>query len=75
MKPPNACSGTPVRGRNNVRTSVNFRAYCLNIQPQLLLGGHYVQTYPIAAAKGVGCLQPQITSTTLSAHYGGYSLH
>ena len=37
------------RARNNGWTSVNFRAYCLNVRLQLYLVGHYVQTYPIAA--------------------------
>ena len=39
------CAG---RAQNNSRTSDNFRAYCLYVRPQLYLGGHYVQTYPIA---------------------------
>ena len=35
------------RAQNNGRTSDNFRAYSLYVRPQLYLGGHYVQTYPI----------------------------
>ena len=35
------------RGQYNGRSSVNFRAYCLNVRPQVYLSSHYVQTYPI----------------------------
>ena len=50
--------GKIYRGRNNVRTSVNFRAYCPNDRPQQCLCGHCVQTYPIAIA--VCIVVPQI---------------
>ena len=50
------------RAPNNSRTSDNFRAYSLNVQPKWYLGGHYVQTYPIVAAE---LLEPSYTSYSL----------
>ena len=38
--------------QNNSRPSVNFRACCLKDQPQLHLGGYYVQTNPTAVPEG-----------------------
>ena len=40
--------------QNNSWPFINFRAYCLNIWPQVHLGGHFVQTYPIAVDELLG---------------------
>lgn len=47
--PARVCYSCEVRGQNNGWSTVNFRAYSLNVRPhvQVYLSGHHVQTYPI----------------------------